>query len=157
MSYLVDGNNLMAQRVGWHKDRTLARRRLLDETAQFAITNGLSIRVVFDGAPDDHFPDGSRYRGVEVLYALRGSDADERIKQIVESTRNRQSLIVVTSDKALSDYVRRCGVRVVRSGEFRKRLDAVKNGAKTRAEATNNNENGTLNEWMRYFGVAEDE
>src|SRR5919199_1223351 len=89
MSYLVDGNNVMAQRVGWHRDKPGARRRLLGELARFA------------------------------------RDADERIKGLVEASRERRTLKVVTSDRALADYVRRCGAEVIRSGEFRRRLDAA--------------------------------
>ena len=52
MSYLVDGNNVMGQRVGWHRDRAGARRRLVDELQRFARRSGDRIEVVFDGVPD---------------------------------------------------------------------------------------------------------
>src|SRR5215212_5031326 len=98
MPYLVDGNNVMAQRVGWHRDKRQARRRLMDELAQFAITGRVRVTVVFDGAPEQHFADGASYKGVRVFYAERNSNADERIKQMVEKARERHTLIVVTSD-----------------------------------------------------------
>src|SRR5215210_7361010 len=124
MSYLIDGNNVMGQRVGWHRDKPGARRRLLGELARFAREAGVTVEAVFDGAPDEFFPDGSYFMGVRVFYAERGSDADARIKGLAEASRERGTLKVVTSDRALADYVRRCGAQVVRSGEFRKRLDA---------------------------------
>ena len=157
MSYLVDGNNVMGQRVGWHTDKPRARRRLMDELALLARENHLSIDVVFDGAPEEHFEDGAKYRGIRLFYAERGSNADERIKRMVEKSRERQTLFVVTSDRALADYVRRCGSKVIRSGEFRKRLDEC---AKSRTDREPNEPSikGEFNEWMRYFGVApEDE
>src|ERR687890_882696 len=123
MSYLVDGNNVMAQRVGWHRDKAGARRRLLGELARFAREAGASVAAVFDGAPDEFFPDGSYFMGVRVFYAARGSDADARIKSFVEASRERRTLRVVTSDRALADYVRRCGVEVIRSGEFRRMME----------------------------------
>ena len=149
--YLVDGNNVMAQRVGWHRDKPKARRRLMDELARFAQVRQVRVTVVFDGAPEKFFRDGASYRGVRLFYSERGSNADERIKQLVEQSRERRTLIVVTSDRALSDYVRRCGARVMRSGEFRKRMEE--------AAASNPNSDepaveGELNEWMRYFGVS---
>ena len=164
MPYLVDGNNVMAQRVGWHRNKAAARRRLLDELAVFAREKGLTVSVVFDGAPEDFFGDGSSYRGVRVFYAERGSNADERIKRFVEASRERRTLIVVTSDRALSDYVRRCGAQTLRSGELRRRLDeTVKESAGTLAkpsdkEATDSEiANGELQGWMRYFGVDEED
>ena len=149
--YLVDGNNVMAQRVGWHRDKPKARRGLMDELARFAQVRQVRVTVVFDGAPEEFFRDGASYRGVRLFYSERGSNADERIKQLVEQSRERRTLIVVTSDRALSDYVRRCGARVMRSGEFRKRME------ESAASNLNSDEpavEGELNEWMRYFGVS---
>jgi predicted RNA-binding protein with PIN domain len=163
MSYLVDGNNVMGQRVGWHRDKPRARRRLLGELAAFAREAGVTVEAVFDGAPDEFFPDGSYFEGVRVFYAERGRDADARIKALVEASRERRTLKVVTSDRALADYVRRCGARVVRSGEFRRRLDAL--GREGGASASGDGEESQrahapgvkeseLGEWMYYFGVA---
>jgi predicted RNA-binding protein with PIN domain len=157
MSYLVDGNNVMAQRVGWHRDKRGARRALMDDLARFALGRRVSVAVVFDGAPEKHFADGASYKGIRLFYAERGSNADERIKQLVEQSRERRTLLVVTSDRALADYVRRCGAQVIRSGEFRKKMEEA--AADTSPQETDEpSVNGELNEWMRYFGVeAEDE
>lgn len=153
MSYLVDGNNVMGQRVGWHRDKPGARRRLLGELAHFARAAGVTVEAVFDGAPDDFFPDGSSFMGVRVFYAERGADADARIKQLVEGSRERRTLKVVTSDRALADYVRRCGAGVVRSGEFRRRLDALSETQGTEQDARGGVKESELDEWMYYFGV----
>ena len=152
MSYLVDGNNVMAQRVGWHRDKPKARRALMDDLAQFARTRGVRVDVVFDGAPEKHFADGASYRGIRVLYSARGSNADERIKRLVEESRERRTLLVVTSDRALADYVRGCGARVIRSGEFRKKLEEALLTSEENAPEPSTV--GELDEWMRYFGVA---
>jgi predicted RNA-binding protein with PIN domain len=158
MSYLVDGNNVMGQSVGWHRDKPRARRTLLDELANFAARKRASIAVVFDGAPEPHFPEGSSYRGIKLHYAERGSDADTRIKALVESARERKTLRVVTSDRALSDYVRRCGVQVVRSGEFRKIMEGVNGEDATAREGKREPQAGDTEHWLRYFGVdAEDD
>jgi predicted RNA-binding protein with PIN domain len=160
MSYLVDGNNVMAQRVGWHRDKDGARRALLDELALFARARRATVTVVFDGAPLRHFADGASYRGVRVYYALRGSNADERIKALVENSRERRTLLVVTSDRALADYVRRCGAQVVRAGEFRQRMEeTARIAAQSPEPATDEPVNDqNMDHWMRYFGVApEDE
>ena len=153
MPYLVDGNNVMAQRVGWHRDKPKARRRLMDELARFAGGRRVSVSVVFDGAPEQHFGDGASYKGVRVFYAERGSNADERIKQMVENSRERRTLMVVTSDRQLADYVRRCGAKVIRSGEFRKKMEGVAEDV-SRTGGGDSPVEGELTEWMRYFGVA---
>jgi predicted RNA-binding protein with PIN domain len=154
MSFLVDGNNVMAQRVGWHKDKPRARRRLMDELAQFAAARRARVTVVFDGAPEEFFADGSSYRGVRVFYSERGSNADERIKKMVESSRERRTLVVVTSDRQLGDYVRRCGAQVLRSGEFRRRMEEAAAGTgEVRHRVEEPPAGPELDAWMRYFGV----
>jgi predicted RNA-binding protein with PIN domain len=116
------------------------------------------VAVVFVGAPEQFFKDGSSYRGVRVFYAERGSNADERIKQMVEASRERRTLIVVTSDRALASYVSRCGAQVSRSGEFRRRLDeTAKENAPPAVEENETIEDGELKSWMRYFGVEDGE
>lgn len=154
MSYLVDGNNVMGQRVGWHRDKAGSRRRLLTELSRLARAARMSVEVVFDGAPEEHFPDGSSFMGVRVFYAERGSNADERIKQLVEASRERRTLKVVTSDRALAEYVRQCGAAVVRSGEFRRRLDEQSKLHDSEADARSSVDASELGEWMHYFGVA---
>jgi predicted RNA-binding protein with PIN domain len=151
VSYLVDGNNVMAQRVGWHRDKAGARRRLLGELARFAREAGVTVEAVFDGAPDEFFPDGSYFMGVRVFYAERGGDADARIKRLVEESRERRTLKVVTSDRALADYVRRCGAEVIRSGDFRRRLDALTHTGED--DDRGGIEESELGEWMYYFGA----
>ena len=155
MSYLVDGNNVMAQRVGWHRDKPGARRALLDDLAGLAQAKKVSVAVVFDVAPEQHFADGAKYRGVRVFYAERGSNADERIKRFVEETRERRTLLVVTSDRALADYVRRCGAQVIRSGDFRRRMEEALADAVDVRESDVHKGVATeeLGGWMRYFGV----
>ena len=43
---MVDGNNVMGQRVGWHRDRAGARRRLAGELERFAEWVGEAVEVV---------------------------------------------------------------------------------------------------------------
>ena len=131
MQYLVDGNNVMGQRVGWHRDKAAARRRLIADLARFVRQTGDRVDVVFDGAPDDVVPDGARVDGVGVYYAAPGSDADSRIRQLVEAAPDRGALTVVTSDRRLADDVRRAGSQVERSGAFRRHLDALADGDST--------------------------
>lgn len=158
MSYLVDGNNVMGQRVGWHRDKPGARRELLVELSRFMRVAGATVEVVFDGAPEDHFPDGSTFMRVRVFYAARGSNADERIKRMVDEARERRTLKVVTSDRALAEYVRRSGVQVVRANDFRRRLDAdAENVAPPRRGEREGVAAPELGEWMHYFGVSPEE
>ncbi len=153
--YLIDGNNVIGQRVGWHRDKPAARKRLMDELAHLSLVRRIRLAVVFDGRPDPAFPDGTSFRGVRIYYAARGSDADQRIVELVEATTNRHNLTVVTSDGRLTEQVRVRGVKVIRSGAFRRwleeSLDVTPSGEDLRVREDQ------MGQWMRYFGVDGDE
>lgn len=153
MSYLIDGNNLIGQSARWRKSGTNARRVLLDELSAFAARRRVRIAVVFDGAPERFFADGSSYKGIQIRYAHRGGNADARIKELAESARERRTLIVVTSDRALADYVRACGAKVMSAKEFQARLVETENSENT-AKRDERVASKDVDEWMRYFGVA---
>ena len=152
MSYIVDGNNVMGQTPGWHRDKTNARRKLVEQLAEFARLKKARVTVVFDGEPDRLMPDASAYRGVKVLYGERGSNADARIERLVEAAPNARGLTVVTSDKHLASLVRARGARVVRSGEFRKQM-AETFAARPAIADGEQPEVGNVAEWLRYFGT----
>jgi predicted RNA-binding protein with PIN domain len=151
MAYIVDGNNVMGQTPGWHRDKSRAKRLLLEKLAAFARLKKVRVTVVFDGGPDSTFPDGSAFHGVKILYAERGSDADTRIKGLVEASTDPRGLTVVTSDRHLGFLVRSRGALVIRSGEFRTQVERL-------LESTPNPEDGEqfevgdINSWLRYFG-----
>lgn len=157
MSYIIDGNNVMGQTPGWHRDKANARRQLVEQLAEFARLKKARVSVVFDGEPDRLLPDSSAYRGVKVLYSERGSDADTRIQRMVESSPHARGLTVVTSDRHLAFVVRGRGARVVRSGEFRKQMAETRAAQPTIADGEQT-EVRNIDEWLRYFGtLPEDE
>lgn len=151
MAYIVDGNNVMGQTPGWHRDKSGARRELLMKAAAFAKVKATRVTVVFDGAPERGAPEGSAFRGVKVLYAEPGSDADARIERLVESAQNPRGLTVVTSDRHLAFLVRSRGASVVRSGEFRTQIEQIL-GSQPKVEDGEQFEIGDVNSWLRYFG-----
>ena len=151
MAYIIDGNNVMGQTPGWHRDKPNARVALLKKAVAFAKAKKARVTVVFDGAPDRNAPEGSAFNGVKVLYAERGSDADTRIHRLVESSQDPRGLTVVTSDRHLAFLVRSSGANVVRSGDFRKQLDSILESQPT-AEDGEKFEVGDVNAWLRYFG-----
>ena len=153
--YVIDGNNVIGGRVGWHRDKPGSRRLLLHDLARLARAKKLRLNVVFDGAPDPQFPDGSSYRGVRIFYARVGSDADSRVVEMVEAERNKKSLVVVTSDRKLTSRVRASGARVMRSGEFRRMLDEIAENTTDQEADTPKIKDDEMSEWLRYFGVEE--
>ncbi len=150
MAYIVDGNNVMGQTPGWHRDKSKSRKALLEKLATFARFKKARVTVVFDGAPDSAAPEGSAFHGVRVLYADRGSDADTRIQHLVEGSLDPRGLTIVTSDRHLAFLVRSRGAMVIRSGDFRTQIERLR--ASPSSEDGAQFEVGDVNAWLRYFG-----
>jgi len=153
MAYVVDGNNVMGQTPGWHRDKAKARRNLVERLAEFSRLKQARITVVFDGRPDSLLPENSAFRGVKILYANKGSDADTRIRKLIESAPDPRGLTVVTSDRRLAFLVRSEGARVLRSGEFRRDMQQAFD-EKPQTEDGEIFEAENLDAWFRYFGAA---
>jgi predicted RNA-binding protein with PIN domain len=148
MPYVVDGNNVMAQIVGWHRDRAGARRRLIQDLVRFIAVQRVKLKVVFDGAPDEEFPEGLIYKSVRIMYARPGSDADSRIKELVSKASHKRDLVVVTSDRALSSFVKHQGARTMYSGQFRRLLE---DSAKQAIEKSGQGAAVDVDEWLEFF------
>ena len=123
--YLVDGNNVMGQRVGWHRDKPGAQRRLLAELAEMIQQQNVAVTVVFDGKPLDGVDDGSDVDGVAVYFARPGSDADDRIVELARDAPEPEQILVVTSDRQLIGRLQQLGVETMRSGQFRMLLEEM--------------------------------
>src|SRR5499427_9824189 len=149
MPYIVDGNNVMGQTPGWHRDKPRARLELLKRLAAFARLRGARITVVFDGAPDLEFPEGSAFKGIKILYARKGSSADDRIVELVESSKDPRGITVVTSDRQLGLRVRQRGASVLRSGEFRRQMESAVHSPK-QPLAKSEPAAEDLEGWLRY-------
>jgi predicted RNA-binding protein with PIN domain len=148
MLYLVDGNNVMAQTAGWRRNMSGAKKRLLLELAALVAARKVKVRVVFDGAPDDEFPEGCVYRSVHVCYARTGSDADTRIREMVEQSTSRRDTVVVSSDKPLTSRVKQMGAQVILSGTFRRMLQQA---TATKSEKPGDHEAIDVTEWLKIF------
>lgn len=150
MPYLVDGNNVMALIPGWHRDKAAARRKLIHELTRFVAVRRAKVRVVFDGVPDEEFPEGRRFRSVLISYAKSGSDADSRIKDVIRKSSYKRDLLVVSSDRSLGAFAKSYGAKVISSGEFRKELEetwaAEAPTLKTQPERLIN-----VEEWIEFF------
>ena len=156
MAFIVDGNNVMGQTPGWHRDRPAARRNLVRRLADFARNSKARVTVVFDGEPDRLMPESSAFRGVKILYSNKGSDADARIRALVENSPDPRGLTVITSDRQLASLVRWRGAKVLRSGEFRRQMEEAERSGPAQQDGEKF-EIDDLNEWLRYFGSKADE
>jgi predicted RNA-binding protein with PIN domain len=120
---IVDGNNVMGQRVGWHRDKPAAQRRLVEELQSLARVEGRPYILVFDAKPSPDLPEERSLPGLSIRYAKSGASADELILELVYRHLGTEEVTVVTSDRELTRQIKVLGGEVIRSGVFRRMLE----------------------------------
>ncbi len=120
---VVDGYNVT--KTGY-PDLTLSaqRDRLAAALATLAARTGVEVTVVFDGAAVVGVPVASP-RGVRVLFSDPGVLADDVIRAIAAAEPAGRPVVVVTSDRAVADSVRRRGAHPVPSAVLLARLSRI--------------------------------
>lgn len=97
------------------------RERLIRQLAALAARTSAEVTLVFDGAGVVAVPTTAP-RGVRVLFSDPGVLADDVIRALVTAEPEGRPVIVVTSDRAVADSVRRRGAHPVPSAVLLARL-----------------------------------
>jgi predicted RNA-binding protein with PIN domain len=100
------------------------RERLVYQLAALAARTGAEVTVVFDGAGVVSVPSAAP-RGVRVLFSDPGVLADDVIRALVTAEPEGRPVVVVTSDRAVADSVRRRGAHPVPSAVLIARITRV--------------------------------
>ena len=120
---LVDGYNVTKTGYG---ELTLSdqRDRLIGQLGALAARTGAEVTAVFDGAGVIAVPTAAP-RGVRVLFSEPGVLADDVIRAVVAAEPEGRPVVVVTSDRAVAESVRRRGAHPVPSSVLLARLGRV--------------------------------
>lgn len=121
---LVDGYNLLLRgqaALPWHSDLEQAREQLLSRLAAYRKLKRHKITLVFDSQYVAPLAEQrERVAGVQVVYTRFGETADTAILRRARELKD--AAVVITSDNALAESVRRVGATQVSSEEFSERL-----------------------------------
>jgi predicted RNA-binding protein with PIN domain len=120
---VVDGYNVT--KTGYPELSLSDQRDLLvHQLAVLAARTGAEVTLVFDGAGVVAVP-AAAPRGVRVLFSDPGVLADDVIRALVTAEPEGRPVVVVTSDRAVADSVRRRGAHPVPSAVLLARLGRV--------------------------------
>lgn len=115
---LIDGYNLIGIA---HNDLEKARKDIIQKLCEYAKTKGHTITLVFDGWKNGQLKETvSKLGELTVVYSKLGEKADSVIKRMLSSS--TKPLIVVSSDREISDFAGRKGFAAVTADEFESRL-----------------------------------
>jgi predicted RNA-binding protein with PIN domain len=153
MPYLIDGNNLIgAIRVIDIRD-TAGREKLTRMLSAYQRAKRNSVMVVYDGPPPDGVRDLTQLGGLKIIYAGPQSDADSRIRKILEQSADPASFIVVSSDKQVYSFARWRGARALRVMPFYQELQQTLARAGREAAEFDALGEDEIDEWIRYLGL----
>jgi predicted RNA-binding protein with PIN domain len=120
---IVDGYNVT--KTGYAElSLSDQRDRLVHQLAVLAARTGAEVTLVFDGAGVVAVP-AAAPRGVRVLFSDPGVLADDVIRALVTAEPEGRPVVVVTSDRAVADSIRRRGAHPVPSAVLLSRLGRV--------------------------------
>jgi predicted RNA-binding protein with PIN domain len=122
---VIDGYNLIRQSRQFsaldRQDLQSGREALVEALAAYKKIKGYAITVVFDGAQaPPHMMRRDYLKGIELRYSNPRELADTVIKRL--AARDKQKLLVVTSDSDIVRYAQSMGAAVIPSAEFEERL-----------------------------------
>ena len=153
MPYLIDGNNLIgAIRVIDIRD-SAAREKMTRMLSAYQRAKNNSVTVVYDGPPPDGVRPQSYLGKLKIVYAGPGSDADTRIREILERASEPTAFIVVSSDKQVYSHARWLGAQAMRVMPFYKELQATLEQSGREAEEFDALSEEEVDEWIRYLGL----
>lgn len=122
---IIDGYNMIRQSAELRRfdqmDLARGREELIRVLAEYRKVRPHRITVVFDGAGAP-LPGGDRDRisGIRIRYSRGGEPADAVIQRMAD--REKERALVVSSDRAVTDFAALRGAAVIDSAAFEERL-----------------------------------
>lgn len=122
---IIDGYNLIRQSNDLsaldRQDMQLGRETLVDMLAAYKKVKAHRITVVFDGigAPL-HSQQRDHQKGISIIFSHNGESADAVIKKMAH--RERQKVLVVSSDLEIVQSAASSGAATISAGEFEDKL-----------------------------------
>jgi hypothetical protein len=155
MPVLIDGHNLIGKLPDLRLSDPRDEDKLIARLKTYVARTGRQTVVVFDpprgGEPSSWFRDDrTDYHNLTVIFAQSGRSADDVIRERVANAKDKQGLIVVTSDAAVANFARQCGVKNVRTSEqFAEELRAALSAPPAKEKPAISA--AETEEWLRIF------
>lgn len=118
MHYYIDGYNLMFRLGRDENTLTTQRQQLISELNIKLKLLEVEATVVFDSQYQLGESSRSHFQHLEILFSAYGETADNCILEEIKSENNPHHTVVVTSDKKLAWFARRCSAKTESVEQF---------------------------------------
>jgi predicted RNA-binding protein with PIN domain len=151
--YIIDGYNLLhavpSLKNMLTRDAVGAREQLVALIARQTIKRKFRCTVVFDGTPQSGAPPPAQHSPVHVVHS-GGASADSYIRNMIEKSKQRAGLVVVSSDHEILNHARACSCTTYTSKFFSLWLFENEDAGEEKEQASlSKNE---VEAWLKIFG-----
>jgi predicted RNA-binding protein with PIN domain len=158
MPLLIDGHNLIGKLPDIHLDDPKDEDKLIARLKAYVARTGKRVTVVFDPPKQSEWfawsDDRFEQRNLTIIFATMGRKADDVIRERIAAERDKAGLIVVTSDAAVANFARQCGVpapNVRKSEEFAREMQEAANASAPKPAEKPVISQAEVNEWLKVF------
>ncbi|MDE3058028.1 MAG: NYN domain-containing protein [Bacteroidota bacterium] len=154
--YIIDGYNLLHEIPSLKKlldrDATAARERLVDAVARLTMKKKFRCTIVFDGTKPHDVSFSTSNTPIHVVYSFPVS-ADEKIRDMIEKSKSRTLLVIVSSDREILNFARVCSCTTHTSKYFKQMLFEEPDNGEEKDQVSLSKEQ--VREWLKIFGEGE--
>lgn len=151
--FIIDGYNLIhtipALKKTLAHNAESARELLIYSVAQLTHRNKFRCTIVFDGTIPKTSTKQSVHAPVHVVYSSPFS-ADMKIKQLIEHSKNRSLLVIISSDREIQNFAKVCSCQTHNSKHFANLLSETNDSAIEKSEIPLSK--SQIDEWLKIFG-----
>lgn len=153
LHYIIDGYNLIHAIPSLKKllahDGFQAREQLAYLISRLTLRKKFRCTIVFDGARPPEGHPSPTHSPLHIVYSSPQS-ADTKIKGMIDQSKNRSLLVIVSSDREILDYARVCSCTTHTSRHFSNLLfDEASQGEEKDTAVLSR---GQIDEWLKIFG-----
>ncbi len=155
--YLIDGYNLIHSVPHFRNwlDSGLepARNHLIHFLKSYLSARRVYITIVFDGDEVGYVePQPTSVHWLKIIFSKSPEKADPIIKRIIQKTKNKKSLTLVSADHELINYGNQSGVQVLSPEEFYERTSKHPNQTQVDQKFNTHISEAEIDEWLKLFG-----
>lgn len=125
LEYFIDGNNIIGSveklKSLQKKDKQLSREKLVNMIENFFINKNVNVQLFFDGYENLKLNSAK----IKIHYS-QNKTADELIKTSISNYKNRKKIIVVSTDRGITNFAKVCSCTIISASEFEKMISKSK-------------------------------
>jgi uncharacterized protein len=153
-TYYIDGYNIIHHSDSLRKllntDFEIARNKLVEKIIRWCAATGNRGILIFDGQGKrmEESPNHPATDLVKILFTSKHKTADSIIERAVYKSKNKNRVIVVSADRAITDLCMGMGALVMNPQHFLTSIQESKNETRRAISNTQTTQIGTLEDRM---------